>query len=166
MPALESREREGRHSHVPGLVSPARCSAGLLDRAKFCAVLTRAICEKACGKLPTSRLVDTAPFARFDTSLSGPLRPEALCFGKRISRFDRIRRGKLGRGVSQGEVHRLPGFHRKVAEYLWILTADWSRGSRHRLVWSGDGPQGAVFLAVYPRNTRAISEANQEFAAH
>ena len=38
-----------------GCVPPAaRCSAGLVARDRLCAVLTSAICENACGKLPSS----------------------------------------------------------------------------------------------------------------
>jgi hypothetical protein len=44
----------------PGAALPARCSAGLLSRARLCAVFTRAMCEKACGKLPTRRLTETS----------------------------------------------------------------------------------------------------------
>src|SRR6185312_2190954 len=33
----------------------ARCSAGFFTRLRFKAVLIRATCEKACGKLPTRR---------------------------------------------------------------------------------------------------------------
>jgi len=34
---------------------PERCSAGFAACARLCAVLTSAMCEKACGKLPTRR---------------------------------------------------------------------------------------------------------------
>src|SRR5689334_25166398 len=86
-------QRYQQPSHVPGSASPARCSAGLLERAKFWAVLTRAICENACGKLPTSRLLDI--------SYSSESRPTSL---RKASKRSNIRRVEM-LGAGLGAVH-------------------------------------------------------------
>jgi hypothetical protein len=56
-----------RHEDHEGVDAPgwrdypaARCSAGFVARARLCAELTSAMCEKACGKLPTRRCASSS----------------------------------------------------------------------------------------------------------
>src|ERR1019366_2912684 len=50
-----AQNKANRSSPASGALAPDRCSAGFAARARLYAELIKAICENACGKLPTRR---------------------------------------------------------------------------------------------------------------
>ena len=93
-----------------------RCSAGFSEWERLLALLTRARCEKACGKLPTSRL----PCGSY-CSLSSPTSLAAfeILRATRGTHGDSAKRHLLEINTAINQLGRLISDDPGVAEVIW-----------------------------------------------